>query len=686
MKSKQTLLSEGATSMKNHGFLSILSAGVAIIMSFSLTACNSSQHSSLDNSIPIENSGEKDASGLGDINEQSAIDATNTPNTSDNQNFDTDNNSGDDSENSSNTDSVDWQNNTSSKTEEHLLDEQQKNSIAMLNYLAFVSQEINDSKDSRVYLESAYTSLINNTNPDKIDESTQDHLNNMLDIIEDYRMISIKRDRLQYLYNQDKAQTIRNAIPNPLTVLSVASSLDWKRLVATVVYTAVDSYNNYKTANDELDKQFMISGWELDDEEAENIHKNRKRTFNYMIDIVRDNKLPGNLALNETSIEQFTSYVNKDNVHQKLQFLESEENTYGAFGSYWLELLDCYYEIDDFTSCLDCLKKYDDLYTGIFRRDYSYADRLPKAIVAAQNVYQGQEYISKIETLTNAIIENCENTDWALRYFAAQSYMDLYTKSGNIKFLNKAYSIAKDNVNTLVDEQKSLNDTYLNDVNELKLPESENNQYASNVDQKEQKKKLKEEQRKLDKYNESLRTKRKVECPSLYEPLVLNCELLFSLAEKLNITDDEKARIEGILQTDQAGVFISKPVNDAYSFTNPSVSSDYAMSVSKDGITVPANLLIEGAAVTVSIDNNGDKTVIQEMPITEVKREGEEISSFLALYTNNEFKKHKWSKDAKVTVTISYGDNYNPVTSNFKVVDYKDNYLLPDKVSFECID
>ena len=45
------------------------------------------------------------------------------------------------------------------------LDETQRNSISMLNHLAVLTQEINASQNSRMYLEEAYSMLINNTFP-----------------------------------------------------------------------------------------------------------------------------------------------------------------------------------------------------------------------------------------------------------------------------------------------------------------------------------------------------------------------------------------------------------------------------------------------------------------------------------------------------------------------------------------
>ena len=45
------------------------------------------------------------------------------------------------------------------------LSEEQKNSLNMLNYLAFLTQEILSKKNNRVYIEQVYTSLINDINP-----------------------------------------------------------------------------------------------------------------------------------------------------------------------------------------------------------------------------------------------------------------------------------------------------------------------------------------------------------------------------------------------------------------------------------------------------------------------------------------------------------------------------------------
>ena len=51
--------------------------------------------------------------------------------------------------------------------EKAALTDEQANAIAMLNYITVLTQGINASKNSRLYMEEAYSSLVNNTYPQR---------------------------------------------------------------------------------------------------------------------------------------------------------------------------------------------------------------------------------------------------------------------------------------------------------------------------------------------------------------------------------------------------------------------------------------------------------------------------------------------------------------------------------------
>lgn len=563
---------------------------------------------------------------------------------------------------------------------EEQLSNEQLNSFSMMYYLAITAEKIRTSKDNRLLLDDIYTSLLNDINPGAVDEITQDHLKNLRDIIKAYRGITVKRERLQYIYNQEKAAAIRSAVPNPLAILSVTNAFDWKKLAVTVVYTAVDSYNSYKSASENADKAFLMSGWELDDEETATVQKNRDRAFDYMTDMVQEYHLEGRLTLNEKSIEKFAEICAIESAPEKIRRLESEEGTYKLLGNYWLELADCYFETDKYEKCLDCVNKYNELATGIYRKDYDYVQILPKAIVAAQSVYTGEQYISSIKEFADAIIENTSTEDWSLRYFVAQVYLDLYARTKDQSYLDSAYKIAYDNVTILLKGQRSLNETYLKDVQEVKVEEPDY-KYMDEKEKKEKKKEYEEERDRAKKYNKALKEERVTELPSLYEPLVVNCELLFALADELGISDTEKSDIEAILKTDTNGTFLTKPINDAYSFNGS--GNKYSINFEKDVINIPADLLTAESKVTVSVTDNNKTETFDDCEVKKVVRKGSSIDTFTANYSSKQLKKYKWTPDSKVSVEIKYGDaNDKTITFNFGVAEYE-KHIPGDKVVFE---
>ncbi len=567
------------------------------------------------------------------------------------------------------------------QVEELGLNDIQKNSIAWLNYLACLSQEINSSKYSRMYLEEAYASLIRNTNPENVNELTESHLASMLDSIEKYRMLTVKRDRLKYIYEQNKAKALKQAVPNPVGLLSAVSSFNVKRLAASTIYMAVDSYANYKSYNTEIAQEYLQDGWELDDEEAENMHESRKRAFMFMIDIVRQDQLPGELALNEKSVEDYVTAKNNENIHQKVQFLESEETTYAAFGDYWLTLASCYYENEDYDKCLEAFDKYQEIEAGIFRKDYEMAKTLPKVIVSAREVLLEVDYIKTVDGYLTLLKNNTENSDWSLKYFAAEMYLDLYARTNDSQYLNAAFELALNNVNYLVKEQQKLNTTYREDVKELKTTDLKSDIVKKKTD--EEKDDIKAENKRIKTYNEELKEARKTELPPVYEPLELNLELLFALAEERGCSDSEQNLIDGIVK----GIFYTEHLNAQYSFAYeaPVLEASY----DKDTLSMPVLCLAENAVVKVTIKANGKTVTYDDWTIKEVKRpkNSHDPSEFTATYMSKKANKQEWSADATITISIYYDEEASgiPYELKFKVSEYKDHKLLFDTVKFEQV-
>ena len=550
----------------------------------------------------------------------------------------------------------------------------QRNSINMLNYLTVLTQQINDSKGSRLFLEQAYSSMINNTFPNAVDTRTQAQMISILDTLENYRMIDVKRERLEYIYQQNCAQAYRQAIPSPMSILNVVQSGNLLKAAVSVIYMAVDSKASYESYKDQTDLQYLQDGWELDDAEAAELHNSRKQAFTYMLSMVRDNELPGDYALNEESVQNFVSWTNNPNVTRRIAFLESSQETYQAFGTYWITLAKSYYEAEDYEKCLEAIAEYEKISSRIFRKDYDYAELLPMGIVAAKETCSKDEYIKIADAYTKAILNNTDISDWSLRYFVAQINMDLFAQTKNEEYLKAAYQIAYDNVNFLVDGQRELNAAYIADIVQKEAPDGA----------------VKREKEEVKQYNKMLKEERKTELPPISEALYLNCDLLFALADKLGITNADKQKIDKILHENGESIFLVKPLDEKFWYavganTVDERNMDIVFSGAK--ITLPAMYISDDAKIKVTVTSNGEKTIFDDWTIKEVDRpKNSEYVDFLATFTSEKADKFDFSAGdtIKIEITPVAADKDETYVFSFKTVAVK-KALVFNGVAFERV-
>lgn len=517
----------------------------------------------------------------------------------------------------------------------------QRNSINMLNYITVLTQEINNSKNSRIYLDSVQSSLLNNMNLNAIDTRTQSEINNLWRTIDGYKMIDVKRERLDYIYEQNKAQALRSAIPNPVGLLSAAQPGGLLKTAASVLYMAVDSKASYDSAIMAADLKHLQDNWELEDAEAQELSNSQLNLLNYMIEMAHNNGIPTECTLNENSVKSFVDWVGKDNLVSKISWLESHEDVYKEFRTYWLELAESYYNSgtkSDYRKCLSAMEQYEEVATKIFRKDYDYAKTLPMAIIAAKETMTEKDYNEYADKYVVKIVENCDDKDWALRYFAAQIYIDLYACTEDKGYLEEAYNIAYDNVNMLVYEQINLNKEYLDPVVEAK----EKDGYT-----KRQKEEVKE-------YNKLINEKRKVELPPVSEAFYLNCDLLFALADERNISISEKKKIDAIIHEDGENIFLTDALDNMY-WANQKVdvidSNDIDIEFNGEKLVIPATCITDRSEIKVTISGG---TVLEDWVVKEVKRPKNSMDSseFMVTLTSKAGKDYKYTEGEKINISV----------------------------------
>lgn len=560
-------------------------------------------------------------------------------------------------------------NSSSAFWEPTVLTEKQANSINMLNYLASLTREILAKTNSRVFVEQAYDSLINNLNPSKVDELTQSHFNELLDDLYSFSKLINKRDRLKYLYEQNQAQAMRSAIPNPLGLLSAVQSGNLFSLATSVAYMAIDSISSYSAGMSSAEQEYLQGSWALDDEETDTIHSLRKQTFMYMLEVSRMYSLPDELTLSEEKVDSFIEWKEKpydiSSPSSKVLFYQNHEKEYEGFGQYWLARATAHYDNKEWENCLLAIKRYENLQIGIYRKDYDLAKILPIAIASAKEVYTGEQYINEAARYTDLILRNTSSKDWSLRYFAAQTYVDLYNVSKDTMYIDKAYHTVLDNVNELKAEQRRLNSKYLSPIELEPIPAGTD----------------KEKEERIKKYNDQLKNDRGTELPPVYEPLRLNCDLLFALMDEFNYSDTSRQEVEKILFDSNATLFITQPLNTKYSQIKN--QPEWSIQFTGKDITLPAVALSPTAAISITVYSNDETTLIDDWTITKVERKGTSADSFVATYHSKTAESFNYADANKLMVSVSpLGDDAAMVYNAFFEINNSKTLWVFDNISF----
>ena len=300
-----------------------------------------------------------------------------------------------------------------------------------------------------------------------------------------------------------------------------------------------------------------------------------------------------------------------------------------------------YYDNGDFSQCLDAIRTYEGMNTRIFRKDYELAKVLPSVISAAEAIYGGTEYADVAAHYTQMLLDNTDHNDWALRYYAAQVYIDLFAQTDDASHLKTAYDIILDNVNYLVGEQQSLNAAYLAPVQKTTVPKDA----------------TKSEKKQIENANNALEEIRKTELPPVCEPLRLNCDLLFALAGELKISESERQKIDGILHPSGAPIFLTETLDEQYWFLHDSKLDMANTDVEFGGtaIILPATCCTNDTKITVSVQeaNADEPVVLTDWKVDSVNRETEgNISAYHAVYTSEQAHHHDWQPDAMIQVDI----------------------------------
>lgn len=400
-------------------------------------------------------------------------------------------------------------------------EKQLQQSVEMLNYISTLSERIKSSKSNRLELSEIRDEIYNNLIPLSIDEHTQQLItgtNGFLDTIEQFTLLDLQRERLEYIAEKEKSQALRNAFPNPILILSSTQADSPFKMAVSIVSAATSSYLNYKNSKDNSELKIFQQNAELNDKEYKIFESISKSCFNHMITISRDNHLTEKYTLSEQNIKDFVLIQNDKNSNKRLSRLTNNDNRSlyeGAnYSPYYLYLIDTYYELNKYKECIEVFNCYQEKTSRIFRKDYELARRIPKVVYSAKEIYDKQQFKRFANSCMETLIKETSDKNWDLRYFAALTYIDLENFS-------KARDLLLDEIPYLTQIQEEYLRKYIAEIPD-KIPEN----VIRKADIKAYKKLL-----------EARKKARRTELVPLYEPFLLCCETFYSVNSKMPLNE-----------------------------------------------------------------------------------------------------------------------------------------------------
>jgi hypothetical protein len=402
-------------------------------------------------------------------------------------------------------------------------------SIAMLNYIGTQTVIIEQSTNNRLLLEEVQNKFYNNTNPSVIDTQTQSYLKSLLDSIDGLRLVTIQREKVQFMYEKQKAQALSEAIPNPLYLLALRNN-DPLDIIMTASLMTIDAVMRYNIAQNNAKADLILANFDIHKEELIPLSNLKKDYFNHVINITRLNNLDGSESLSQESIERFVNYLLDTNKQRAREWMEQNRTLYAKYAPYWLALADIYYDLGQYQECFNAVQTYESVQAPIFRKDLDLSRVLPKAILAASNIYNNnQTYISIAKQYLQKIKDNTDESNWALRYFVAQTYISLAAIDDRQANLQAAYDLLIENITYLSREQDKLQISY---TAEIEMP--------TDV--------IGEQKRQAKRLVKQLKDERKTEFPPMHSALALNYKTVFPLMDELGKSQAERVRVNDILK------------------------------------------------------------------------------------------------------------------------------------------
>ena len=286
---------------------------------------------------------------------------------------------------------------------------------------------------------------------------TTPYINSFNDTINNNKLINQKRERLQYMYEQNRSMTIASLVPNALHMVNIAlNARDPLKAIIAVGGAALSSYTNYTTTKQQAELQLIQEQWELDDQQKkifENVQKDlRTYLSNICLKYGFENEDLASPQTLQSFVEECSNYnfseifkIDDENSRKNLarnyyfaintvQF----KNELYMFPEYWAEIVKATYLLDNYPETLKAISNFEKCYVETMYHDDLYATIMEiKAYCILEKIRSLEEDPAILETVVDSILKMSPELDWTKQYFCVELYKELYQITKDKSLLEK---------------------------------------------------------------------------------------------------------------------------------------------------------------------------------------------------------------------------------------------------------
>lgn len=264
-----------------------------------------------------------------------------------------------------------------------------------------------------------------------------------------YMSIAIKRERLQYIFNQRKSMQMASLVPNAFSVATVAFSAGSPLKVAIAIAgTALNSATSYVQNKKNQELELLQSQWELDDEAWNAFNNLYTGIRSHLTNMANEYGFGNEDFVSSNTIRSFIKQMDKNRERPKDRILigKEYENELGSYPEYWRTMALAYFEDEKYEDALFCIDKYEEWYLQVFYHDFDNTHLLMVKAYCLDAIMQDPiEKAKVLEDIVDKIIVSQKTTpDSTQQYYCYLVCRNLANYTGDSKYLDKAWTILGD--------------------------------------------------------------------------------------------------------------------------------------------------------------------------------------------------------------------------------------------------